>query len=171
MVAAKRVYLAGEVEEQLADKDVKLPPAYKELEKMPELSGVLNQARKKVVQLVVAVDRESGQELWRIRNAYGTPLGDDTRFILVADTAQTSVVEMATGGKGITLIRQFNPRNGKQMYLRQSDLGFAEPRLVGNRIIGRTYPRSERPSVFNPGAGQEEAEATQPQGVAAYRAK
>ncbi len=171
VVAAKRVYLAGEVEEQLADKDVKLPPAYKELEKMPELSGVLNQARKKVVQLVVAVDRESGQELWRIRNAYGTPLGDDTRFILVADTAQTSVVEMATGGKGITLIRQFNPRNGKQMYLRQSDLGFAEPRLVGNRIIGLTYPRSERPSVFNPGAGQEEAEATQPQGVAAYRAK
>jgi outer membrane protein assembly factor BamB len=169
VVAEKRLYLAGQIEEHLADKDVKLPPAYKELEKMPELSGVLEQAKKKVVQVVLAVDRESGKELWRIRNAYGTPLGNDARFILVADTAQTSLIEMATGGKGMTIVRQFNAKNGKQMYLRQSDLGFAEPHLVGKRIIGLTYARTERPSAFNPGAGMEGLGPTLPQGLAAYR--
>lgn len=171
VVASRRVYLAGQVQENLADKDMKLPPAYKELEKMPELSSVLEQARKKVVQLVVAVDRESGQELWRIRHAYGTPLGDDARLILVADTAQTSMIEMATGGKGMTIVRQFNARNGKPIYRRQSELGFAEPCLVGKRVIGLTYPRTKRPSVFNPGAGQEEVGPTPPQGLAAYRVK
>ena len=170
VVASTRIYLAGQIEERLADKDVKLPPAYKELEKMPEFSHVLEQAKRKVVQVVLAVERESGRELWRVRHAYGIPLGDDRRFILVADTARTGAIEMVTGGKGTTLIRQFNARNGKQMYARQSDLGFAEPCLVGKRVVGLTYPRQPHASIFNPGAGQQ-TEPASPQGVAAYRVR
>jgi outer membrane protein assembly factor BamB len=171
LACGKRVYVSGEVEETLADKDVKLPAAYQDVAKLPEVKGILEQARKKTVHVVVAVDRDTGEELWRVRNAYGALLGDEKRFVLVADTAQTSLLEMATGGKGTTVVRQFSTRKGKQLYIRQSDLGFMQPRLVGKRIVGIVYERTERPSLFTPGSLEASGPSLRPHGVAAYRVK
>jgi len=167
-----RVYVSGVVEESLAEKDMKMPAAYEGLKDMPEVKAVMEQARKKIVAIAMALDRETGAELWRVRNAYGIPLGDEKRFVLVADTAQTSLIEMATGGKGTTIVRQFDTKKGKQLFTRQSELGFMEPRLVGKRVVGLTYERKERPSLFKPGSMTEDLGPTmEPQGVAAYRVK
>jgi hypothetical protein len=56
------------------------------------------------------------------------------------------------------------------MYLRQSVLGFSEPRLVGKRLIGLAYERTERPSVFHPGGGEGNG-MPKALGLAAYRLK
>jgi len=171
LACGRRAYVAGEVEETLAEEDVKLPAAYKDAEALPEVKGIVERARKKTVHVVVAVDQDTGEELWRVRNAYGTLLGDAKRFVLLADTAQTSLLEMATGGKGTTVVRQFSTRKGKQLYTRQSDLGFREPRLVGKRVVGLVYERKESPSLFKPGSMDESGPSRRPEGVAAYRVK
>jgi outer membrane protein assembly factor BamB len=171
LVCGKRVYVAGVVEESLAEKDMKLPAAYKDVEKMPEVKAILDQAKRKFVHIVMALDYDTGEELWRIRNAYGTPLGDEKRLVLVADTAQTSLLEMATGGKGTTIVRQFSGKKGKQLYIRQTDLGFMEPRLLGKRVVGLIYERKERASLFKPGSMDEAGPSMAPIGLAGYRVK
>jgi len=167
VVGRKRIFAGGYVEEKLAKKDLKLPPAYKELGKMKELSGVVKQATTRTVPVVLGLDRKTGAELWRRRNVFGRIMGDDKRLIAVADTANTSFINMATGAKGVTVIRQLNVRNGKNLYERHSEIGFNSPVLAGKRVVGVAYERQKTAGTLNPFGGGD-SDKVKTQGIAAF---
>ncbi len=169
-VTAERVFLVGEVEDGQAA-NLKLPPGLEEAQKaLPEMGAILQAAAKRTVPLLVALNRETGQELWRVRRVYGTVVGDEHRLVALTDTAQTSMLEMATGGKGVTLVRQFNPRTGAEWYCRQHDIGVSHPVMVGRWLIGTAYERTRRPSLLG---GMNVGTGADPQGlgIVAFRLK
>jgi outer membrane protein assembly factor BamB len=100
---------------------------------------------------LVCLDRETGRELWRVANVYGEPCVSDSRVVVYADTATTSMLEMATGGKGVSVVRQFDVDDGGELYSRQSDVGLSFPVLAGDRLIGVWFERREQGGAMNGG--------------------
>ncbi|OGV72852.1 MAG: hypothetical protein A3K19_16845 [Lentisphaerae bacterium RIFOXYB12_FULL_65_16] len=172
LVSKERIYVSGFIEEKLLDKDMKLPPAYEELKKTDgDLFKGFGGGGTKTIAIMVALDRETGKELWKLRNTYGWPRGDDKRFLLIADTARTSQMEMLTGGEGITVIRQFNARSGKELYMRRNNIGFTSPVLIGDRLIGLAFERRRTASLLNPAGGDGDDQPTKGLGVAAFKVR
>ena len=79
----------------------------------------------------------------------GQIFGDEQRLVQVLDTSQPSMLSMVAGGKGVTVIRQYNLGSGKKMYSRQSELGFRFPVLAGDRLVGISHERTEKPGLLN----------------------
>ncbi|MCF7855712.1 MAG: PQQ-binding-like beta-propeller repeat protein [Candidatus Pacebacteria bacterium] len=97
--------------------------------------------------IVVCLDPDTGEAAWRTRKLLGDVLTDGTRLVHVMDTSVTGVLTMISGGKGTTVIEQFNCDNGESMYRKHSDIGFMPVGVSGGRLVGLTYVRRERPGV------------------------
>jgi hypothetical protein len=73
----------------------------------------------------------------------------------VLDTSDTSLLEMVAGGTGVTVVQQFDPRNGRSAYRRQLDLGFIPAGVTAKRLIGVAYERREQPGIMQIAHGAE----------------
>ena len=154
-IGRKRLFLVGYASDKAKgtkkEGEVKLPPAYEENKDILKDFGidVNNMGKKKLVPVLACLDRKSGKEIWRKRNVMGRIFGDEHRLVQVMDTSQTSMLAMIGGGKGVTVIRQYDLGSGKMMYSRQSELGFRFPVLAGDRLVGISHERTEKPGLLN----------------------
>ncbi|MBT3378707.1 MAG: PQQ-binding-like beta-propeller repeat protein [Lentisphaerae bacterium] len=150
---------------------VDLPPAYKENEGLLKDFGIdLSKANKlKTVPVLVRLDTATGKEVWRTRGVVGELVGDGKRLALVMDTSATSMLQMLGGGKGVTVIRQYDMGDGSQLFSRQSELGFRAPVLAGRRLIGVAYERTEKTGLLNLGQGGTTSAPAKGLGVLAFR--
>ena len=150
----KRVYLWGSLPADEAGQDeegsVTLPPAYEQNRDVLADVGIdLNQPQlAKAFPTLVCVERESGRELWKRPHVVGRFYVDEKRIVLFMDTSETSMLEKIGGGKGVTVIRQFDPRDGSMMYSRESDIAIHTPKLVGDRLVAVAHERVDKPGLI-----------------------
>lgn len=146
------VLLQGTIEEK---RDLpaggKLPPAYQEVldEMQVDAQPAVQAAQTKSVPVLAALERRDGSLRWVKRNVYGEPYTDGDRILIVADTAETSMLNAAMGGTGETIIWQVNPANGKDMYMRRHPEGFAPAEVAGTMLIGLLFDRERRPGILD----------------------
>jgi len=153
---------------------VELPPAYKENEDILKDFGIdLGQmsGKKRTVPVLICLDAATGEEVWQTRGVVGRLLGDGERLVLVMDTSETSMLQALGGGKGLTVIRQYDMDDGSQLYSRQSELGFRASVLMGRRLVGVAYERTEKVGLLNMGMGGTVVEAAKGLGILAFRMK
>lgn len=134
------------------DAQVKLPAAYEQNKDILKDFGINPGSMAKTQKLspaLLCLDRKTGKERWRTRGVVGELYGDRKRLVLLMDTSKTSMLQMVGGGKGVTVIRQYDPEDGSMLYSRQSELGLSTPRLVANRLIGIAYERTEQAGLLN----------------------
>lgn len=124
-------------------------PSIDDVQDMKQLAQAAKNAGGPDIPYLHAFDRQTGKELWNARAVYGQLLADAKRIVTVADTAKTSILEATTGGKGETLMKQFNPRNGKLYYVRNHEIGFRNPKLTGNLLVGVMFERRQTSSAMH----------------------
>ena len=157
ILGANRVFLSGHAlvetgeAEGAEDGGVKLPPAYEELDGVAKELGVdmASLKQKRTTPTLLCIERRTGKELWRTRNVVGWLRGDGERLVLTMDTSETSMLDMIGGGKGLTIIRQYDTGDGAMLYSRQSELGFTAPHLAGDRLIGVAHERVDQPGLMS----------------------
>jgi len=156
---------------------VKLPAAYEQNKDVLKDLGIDPAATgKQAVQrhpVLLCLERRTGREIWRSRNVAGWFCADAERLVVLMDTAETSMLEAVSGGKGVTVLRQYDPGTGRLLYSRQSELGVRDPVLAGAHLIGIEYRRVERPSLLNGISlgGSDEMPTLQGLGIVAFRLK
>ena len=172
VVAGKRIFVRAEVEEALAGGDLKPPPGFDQLKEMKEFEGVMKKSR--MVSMLLAVDRDSGKELWRRRSVFGRLVGDEKHLLSIADTSSTSMLERIGGGKGKTVLRQFSVSGGGDIFTREYDVGLVTPFLVGKRLAAVCFERQYQGGLMNmmSSSGHSGKEKPVPaQGVVAFKIK
>lgn len=118
---------------------------------------------------LVCIDAGTGRLRWQVPKVYGDLCSDGERLVLVMDTARTSILEKVSGGKGVLVLRQYDPGNGKMLYSRTSDVGLRNPRICGNRLVGIWYERTERPSLMSGFSSGIDISPPKALGVVAFR--
>ncbi len=158
---------------------VKLPDAYQEHGDVLKELGVgtsgLTKLAAKTKPGLVCLDRQTGETVWTVKPVLGELRGDAKRLVVVMDTSETSMLEMMGGGKGVNVVRQYDPSDGTLMYSRQSDWGMRGPVLAGRRLVGLAYERVDKPGLLSGGIGFGPGAAPVPepkgQGVIAFHIK
>ncbi len=127
-----------------------LPPAYDELDSViKEMSGneggLAMLLRKPVC---VCLDRASGKTVWTAENVLGELFFDGDRLVECLDSSQGGPLAGLTGGKGFTIVQQYNVKNGARLYRRQLDIGLLPFGLAAGRLVGVTYDQVDRPGLM-----------------------
>ncbi len=102
--------------------------------------------------VLVRLKGKTGEPKWQSRKVLGELLSDGRRIVHVLDSSNTSLLEMVSGGKGITVIEQYDIKDGSRMYNRHLDIGLVPSGISGRRLLGVSYTRTDRPGLSDFGS-------------------
>lgn len=141
-----------------------LPPAYRQMDDIIREMGGDAAARGGLASAMqdpalFCLDDRTGEVLWEQDRAVGQMFLRDDCLVQVFDSSDLSLLEMVAGGRGATIIEQFNPANGKSYYRRQLDIGFEPFGVVAGRLVGIAWERSERVGLIHLAQGATDTDA------------
>lgn len=113
---------------------------------------------------LVALQRDSGKERWRKEKLAGIPVCGSGRIVLLQDTAKTSMHVRTSNAKGVLILHQFRPTDGKLLYSREfSEFRLTHPRIFNQRLVAITFERTP--------ANKHLSRRAPPTGLIAFRLK
>lgn len=147
--ASGRIFLTGTTEEEAAggaEEEVKLPPSFEQIKDhdfLQEGSGDALKKKKKLKGILLCLDAETGNELWRKENVRGEVVADSERLIVVTDMARCYFSVLTIGDKE-TIVLQLNPKTGKEICKHKSRLATIGPyMIIGRKLVGVEYEAPE----------------------------
>lgn len=126
-------------------KDSELTPA--------GLMGKAVQGFKKNTQILMALDVNNGNELWRKEGITGRLVCGDGKVALMVDTAKDLMISVISGSmKGETGITQLSASSGKQIASGTDKTGLTSPLMIcGDKLVGVVYDREGPACVLGMG--------------------
>ena len=115
------------------------------------MSGIMAASVATGDQLLVGIDKNTGEPIWQLDQMAGQLVSDGGKVILLNDTKRTSALTSASGARGELKIIQINPKKGKKMWSwTHKDLAVREPFIHNGHLVGLSYDReknSENPDL------------------------
>jgi hypothetical protein len=137
------------------------PPGFEDLDSvLKEMGGEASGGLEALMirPVFVCIERQSGKVRWRTDNVVGRLIGDCRCLVHVVDTSETSLLQMVAGGTGVTIVQQFDPRDGRSSYRRQLDLGFTPAGVTAKRLVGIAYEQREQVGIMHLAQGAKPSE-------------
>jgi outer membrane protein assembly factor BamB len=140
------------VEKKAGEEDVvKLPPTFEQLKDDDMFKNAFgnNMTKAKYVSKLVCLDAASGKQLWEQPKVRGEVVAQNNRLVIVKDTAQTTLLNLANGGKGMTILQEFDPETGKELVDKANKYGMMGPYTIeADKLIGLSYERVKSGLTF-----------------------
>ena len=120
--------------------DIELLPQADQIDFDKELGHFQNGIEMPGRRVVICMDRESKDELWRIQKGVGNMVVSEDRIVMVLDTAITGlkIPFVESSGEDFVLIRQYKMNNGDQMYEEKLDhfnFNSSSLKIVGSKLL------------------------------------